>query len=429
MVMQLPNNIDIEKSLIAHCLVSKSAEIVEMLSPDDFFNSKLSKIFSLIADSHRKGEPIDVSMIVGNGISGTDLAKLMEFPVAVSFEYSCNKLKELTAIRKTIQTANDIVQKCLKFSGFNANDLINEAQSSIMGIEIGASEDCFKKIGPSCEKTVEHIEALNRSGSITGITSGYPEVDKITGGFQMSDLIIIAARPGMGKTAFAINISENASRAGHPVAIFSLEMSLHQINCRMISRSSKVNSKSLRNGTVYKTDWQKINDSVAGLYDIPMYVDDTPALHYMEIRRRARKLKREKGIEMVIIDYLQLAKGDNPKYREQEVSSISQGFKAMAKELNIPVIALSQLNRKMEGNADKRPNLTHLRESGSLEQDSDIVIFIHREDYYKKKDEQKDGKAEIIFEKHRNGPTGWGVLDWIPHFSSFENQIGGGSTS
>jgi len=421
--MNLPHNIDLEKSIISHCLIVGPAEIVDSVCPDDFYNASHQKLFAHIVETHARGEPVDAPALIGTGMSAGDVARIMEYPVATDPEPACKKLKDLSTIRKTIFAASNIVTKCAGYkNNQDAASIVNDAQSSILAIEAGVQGDCWQKIGPACSETVEHLEKLSQNkGEITGVTSGYPLVDRITGGFQKSDLIILAARPGMGKTALALNIAENAAKIHTPVAFFSLEMSLHQLNCRIIARGARLNSKQLRNGRVQKDDWVRINNSVAKLYSLPLYIDDTPAQHYMEIRRRTRKLKRERGIGMVIIDYLQLARGDNPQFREREVSSISQGLKAMAKEMDIPVIALSQLNRKLDDLAEKRPSISHLRESGSLEQDSDIVVFIHRDDYYDRKDDNpRKGVAEIIFAKHRNGPTGWCPLAWIPEQSAFE---------
>lgn len=426
MNINIPNNIQIETSLISHAIIVGAGEMVESLCPDDFFNGKLRELFLRICKQHAAGEPIDVSALAGHGVTASELSRIMDHPIAMSVEASCKKLKDLTAIRRLIFAANETMQRCQEFNGDGADRLINDAQTSIMAIEPAVSGDTACRFGLSCEQTIERIEQLQKNKALmTGVTSGYPGIDKITGGFQRSDLIILAARPGMGKTALAVNISQNSALSGSPVAFFSLEMSQHQLNCRVLARAARINGNDIRNCRITNPQWDRMTLAASKLYNIPLYIDDTPGLHYMEIRRRARRLKRDRGISLVVVDYIQLARGDNPQFREREVASISAGLKNMAKELDLPVIALAQLNRKLDDNANKRPALSHLRESGALEQDADIVIFIHRDDYYNQDDNNpKRGLAEVIFAKHRNGPTGFSVLTWIPEQSAFENFSG-----
>ena len=277
------------------------------------------------------------------------------------------------------------------------------------------------------DETIARLEFLyNKKDGLTGLTSGFVDLDKVTSGWQNSDFVIIAARPAMGKTAFCLNMAQNAAiESGRPVAVFSLEMSKEQLVQRMVSSAAELDQQKLRTGRLQEEDWATLVSAVGPLAEAPIYLDDTPAVSVRDIRAKCRRLKVEKDLALVIIDYLQLMSGNGrTESRQQEVSQISRSLKALARELNVPVIALSQLSRSAEQSADKKPSLSHLRESGSLEQDADIVMFIHRDEYYNP-DSEKKGIAEIIIAKHRNGATGTVELSFRKEFVKFGNLYKG----
>jgi replicative DNA helicase len=304
---------------------------------------------------------------------------------------------------------------------YQVEELLDEAERKIFEIAQKRKVENFYHIKDILFDTFERIEQLyNTKGGITGVPTGFPDLDEKTSGFQPSDLILIAARPSMGKTAFALNIAQNAAiRYKVPVAIFSLEMSKEQLVQRMLCAESNVDSHKLRTGRLDEEDWPKLARAMGPLSEAPIYIDDTPGISSLELRAKARRLKAEKGLGLIIIDYLQLMSGrGNSENRQQEISEISRSLKALARELNVPVVALSQLSRAPEMRSDHRPILSDLRESGSQEQDSDVVAFLYRDDYYNP-DTDKKNIAEVIIAKQRNGPTGTVELVWLPRFTKF----------
>ncbi|EFR89214.1 replicative DNA helicase, partial [Listeria marthii FSL S4-120] len=302
--------------------------------------------------------------------------------------------------------------------------LMDEAEKSILEVSQRKNVGAFKNIKDVLVKTYDDIEILhNRKGDITGIPTGFNELDKMTAGFQRNDLIIVAARPSVGKTAFALNIAQNvATKTDENVAIFSLEMGAEQLVMRMLCAEGNINAQNLRTGALTSDDWQKLTIAMGTLSNSGIYIDDTPGVRVNEIRSKCRRLKQETGLGMIVIDYLQLIAGSGRggENRQQEVSEISRSLKALARELEVPVIALSQLSRSVEQRQDKRPMMSDIRESGSIEQDADIVAFLYREDYYDREGEN-DGTIEIIIAKQRNGPVGDVKLAFVKEYNKFVN--------
>ncbi|MBW2681010.1 MAG: replicative DNA helicase, partial [Deltaproteobacteria bacterium] len=307
----------------------------------------------------------------------------------------------------------------------DVDDVIDFAETSIFEISENKIRPTFYPIGKIIEGNIDVLE--ERQGNralVTGVTTGFTKFDELTAGLQKSDLVILAGRPGMGKTALALNIAKNAAvDANIPVAIFSLEMSKEQLSLRMLSSEARIDSSRLRRGFISQDDWIKITDSAGVLSQSPIFIDDSPNITALEIRAKSRRLKMEKDIGLIIIDYLQLMKSRaSAERRDLEISEISRSLKALAKELDLPVVALSQLNRKLEERSDKRPQLSDLRESGALEQDADIVAFLYRDELYNKDENNPNkGKAELIVSKQRNGPTGFAILTFLDTYTRFEN--------
>jgi len=357
----------------------------------------------------------------------TYLANLVDtVPFAVNAQHYAKIVHDKACLRQLIEKSNAIAKRCFEDRG-DVENVIDYAESSIFEISENKIKPAFYPIGKIIEVNIDALE--ERQGNkalVTGVATGYAKLDELTAGLQKSDLIILAGRPGMGKTAFALNIAKNSAvDTNVPVAIFSLEMSKEQLSFRMLSSEARVDSSRLRRGFITQDDWIKITDAAGFLSQAPIFIDDSPNISVLEIRAKARRLKMENDIGLIIIDYLQLMKSRiSAERRDLEISEISRSLKALAKELDIPVLALSQLNRKLEERSDKRPQLADLRESGALEQDADVVAFIYRDELYSKDENSPNkGKAEIILAKQRNGPTGTAILTFLDTYTRFENFI------
>lgn len=427
-----PQNNEAEQSVLGAVFLSKEALItaIEILRPEDFYKTAHQRIFQTMLDLYEKGEPVDLVTVtaelqdhkllddVGGVAYLTALAGSV--PTAANVEYYARIVEEKSLLRRLILTATKIANE-----GYSREDevgaIIADAEKYIMEIAQNRNSGGFIPIRDALLETYERIEFLSqRRGDVTGIPSGYVDLDKMTAGFQRSDLIILAARPSVGKTAFALNVAQNvAARAGETVAIFSLEMSASQLVQRMICAEGNLDASKMRSGRLEEDDWQKLTMAIGTLAKAPIYIDDSPAVTVQDIRAKCRRLQAERGLGMILIDYLQLihgrGKGDN---RQQEVSEISRTLKGIARELNVPVIALSQLSRSVEQRQDKRPMMSDIRESGSIEQDADIVAFLYRDDYYDKETENKN-VIEVIIAKQRNGPTGTVELAFLKEFNKF----------
>jgi replicative DNA helicase len=414
-----PHNIEAEMAVLGAMLIDKDAvsKCLELLDETAFYKTAHQKIFQAAVnlDSHG-GAEIDYLTItdelqkmgvleeVGGAYYITELAT--KVPSAASVEYYARIVLEKSLLRKLIEVSTEIVRDAFD-AREDAVDIIDTAEQKIFSLSEKKLRKGFQPIAPILSDTFDIIDSFHkRKGSVTGIPTGFKKLDERTSGFQNSDLIIVAGRPSMGKTAFCLNIARNAAvDHGIPVGIFSLEMSNTQIAMRMLCSEARVDSHKVRTGRLSENEWPKLSMSVGRLAEAPIYIDDTPALSVQEIRAKARRLKAEKKIGMVVVDYLQLVKGPkNSESRQIEISLISQSLKALAKELNIPVVALSQLSRAVESRGgDRRPILSDLRESGAIEQDADVVMFIYRPEVYGPTEDS--GIAEIIIAKQRNGPT------------------------
>jgi replicative DNA helicase len=406
-----------------------------MLTSDDFYRNNHQKIYASMLHLNANSNPVDVITVsqllkqreqldeIGGIGYLTNLANFV--PTAANVEYYANIVEKSAVMRRLIRTATQIVSK-----GFAANedvtDILDEAERKILEVSQRRSSGGFIPIKEALLDVFHRIDFLSKQkGSITGIPSGFQDLDRMTSGFQKSDLIIVAARPSVGKTAFALNIAQNVGvRANQSVAIFSLEMSASQLVQRIICAEGNIDASKIRSGRLEtEEEWDKLTLAIATLSEADIFIDDSPSITVADIRAKCRRLKVEKGLGLIVIDYLQLisGRGKSGENRQQEVSEISRTLKAIARELEVPVIALSQLSRSVEQRQDKRPMMSDLRESGSIEQDADIVAFLYRDDYYDQESEKKNS-IEIIIAKQRNGPVGTVELGFQKQYNKFVNM-------
>lgn len=430
-----PQNIEAEQAVLGAIFLEPSSlvQASEILIPEDFYRASHQRIFNVMITLSEKGEPVDLVTVTSEladlklleeigGVSYlSDLANSV--PTAANIEYYAKIVEEKSLLRRLIRTATTIVTE-----GYSQDEevdaLLNGAEKSILDVSRRKNSGAFQNIKDVLVEAYDNIEQLNnRVGDITGIPTGFKELDRMTAGFQRNDLIIVAARPSVGKTAFALNIAQNvATKTDENVAIFSLEMGAQQLVMRMLCAEGNINAQNLRTGSLTPEDWGKLTMAMGSLSNAGIYIDDTPGVKINEIQSKCRRLKQESGLGMILIDYLQLIQGSgrSGENRQQEVSEISRSLKQLARELQVPVIALSQLSRGVEQRQDKRPMMSDIRESGSIEQDADIVAFLYRDDYYDKESENKN-IIEIIIAKQRNGPVGTVELAFVKEFNKFVN--------
>ncbi len=425
-----PNSIDAEKALLASILIDNSRvnSVLGIIVPEDFYDSANAKIFRVISKLSEKNEPVDIITILNSLEKDSDfdynsyLTSLFEMPEGLFNAEQYSKIvKEKSTLRNLINASNKIRQKCYEQND-EIENIIDFTEKTIFDATEKDSPKNYVEVYPLIVDYFKKLTSKKREDEIiTGIHSGFKYLDEYTNGFQPSDLIIVAGRPSMGKTALSLCIAKNVAVKKKPVAFFSLEMSKEQLATRLLAMTAKIDSSFLRRGKIYNPDIQNIHKALEILEDIPIYIDDSAGITVTELRAKTRRLKREKKIEIVIIDYLQLMKSSaNIESREQAIADISRSLKGLAKELDIPIIALSQLNRMVESRLDRKPQLADLRESGAIEQDADLIMFVYREEVYKKDTENK-GIAELIIGKQRNGPTGIVKLSYIDKYTSFEN--------
>jgi len=432
-----PQNIEAEQSVLGAVLLDNSAlhKVLEILEEGDFYKEAHTDIFKAIINLYERNEPVDLvtltNIMKGKGtlekVGGASyLASLVEYvPTSANVSYYARIVKEKALLRELIRVATEIVEEAHRSPG-GVEEFLDKAERTIFEISEKRSKRSYFSMKDLMKESFRFIEKKYETQElITGVPSGFSELDNLTSGFQDSDLVIIAGRPSHGKTALALNIALNAAVSTSkpvPVGIFSLEMSKEQIVLRMLSCTTQVGGDKLRKGIITDQEWRRLTDVGDLMSKAPVYIDDTPALSALALRAKARRLKVEHDIKLIIVDYLQLMQGPpDANTREQEISEISRSLKAMAKELSIPVVALSQLSRRTELHPTKRPQLSDLRESGALEQDADLILFVYRDELYDK--ESKDrGKAEIIIGKQRNGPLGTIRLIFRQEFTRFENE-------
>ena len=430
-----PHDEDAEQAVLGSMLTDNDAVMaaVEVLKEDAFYREDNKIIYQAILNLYSKSEPIDIITLkdelesMGKFEQVGGLEYLAELPEKVPTTANAMKyikiVEEKSTLRRLIKTANEIIEL-----GYNptedVEDIMDGAEKKIFDIMQSKNTKSYTPIKDVLVESFTNLEKLyNQKQHVTGVPTQFYDLDDKTAGLHGSELILVAARPAMGKTAFALNIATNAAlRANVPVAIFSLEMSKDQLVNRMLCSEAMVDSNKVRTGKLDEEDWTKLAEAIGPLSEAGVYIDDTPGISVMEIRTKCRKLKMEKNIGLVVIDYLQLISGSNKRNgsREQEISEISRSLKVLAKELNVPVIALSQLSRAVEQRDDHRPMLSDLRESGAIEQDADIVMFLYRDDYYNKESAEKD-IAEVIIAKQRGGSTGTVKLYWMGNYTKFVN--------
>lgn len=432
-----PHNIEAEQAVLGSIFLEKEAIVTvsEILTPEDFYRAAHKKIYEVMIAIGESGEPVDLITVTAalkdrkwlDEVGGipylSDLASSV--PTAANVDYYAEIVAEKAVLRRLIRTATEIAT-----SGFQGLDpvenILSDAERSILEISQKGQRGGFVRVSDVLMETYNRLEKLSKSsGEVTGVPTGYHDLDRLTSGFQPSDLIIVGARPAMGKTAFALNIAQNvAVRTQKSVAIFNLEMSASQLVSRMLCAESNVDANRLRTGQLEEEDWEKIIMGMGSLSNSPIFIDDTPGITMPEIRSKLRRLHAEQnGLGLIVIDYLQLITGRSrggPENRQQEISEISRQLKMLARELNVPVIALSQLSRGVEQRQDKRPMMSDIRESGSIEQDADIVAFLYRDDYYNPESEDKN-IIEVIIAKHRNGPVGKVKLAFLKEYNKFVN--------
>lgn len=431
-----PQNLEAEQSVLGGILLDNEAiyKALENLTDEDFYKPAHQKIFKALITLSEKGEPADLvtttqqlkEMGLLNEIGGSSyLASLINsVPTAANVPYYAKIVREKSVLRKLIAVSSEICSKGYEESA-NLDVFLDSAEKSIFEISNKRFNQAFTPVRDIVKSSFKVIEQLyERKESITGVPSGFEELDRLTSGFQPSDLVVIAGRPSMGKTSLVLNIIQHASmEAKVPSAYFSLEMSKEQLVMRMLTSLAKVDASKLRIGRLQDNDWPRLTKAAGQLSDTPIFIDDSPSLSVLEVRAKCRRLKVEQKLGLVVVDYLQLMRGNvYSESREKEISEISRGLKALAKELYVPVIALSQLNRAVENRNDKRPIMADLRESGAIEQDADIIAFIYRDEVYNKESEWK-GTAEVIVSKQRSGPTGIARLAFLQQYTKFENLV------
>ncbi len=430
-----PQNLQAEQSVLGSMLIDKNAilKVIEILKPDSFYRDAHKYIYEAILDLFDKGEPVDLVTLTAvlqknnrlesaNGtVYLTDL--LNSVPTSANIEYYAKIVEEKATLRRLIDAGTGMVSDAFA-DPENVDKILDRAEKSIFDIALKRTREGFYKLDRVLTNVLDRIDKLyGKQQHITGIPTGYTDLDKLTAGFQNADLIIVAARPSVGKTAFALNMAQNmAVKFKVPVAIFSLEMSKDQLAQRMLCSEAEIDAIRLKTASLPDTGWKKLTRALSKLSEAPIFIDDSASITAMEIRAKCRRLKLEKGLGLVIIDYLQLMSGrGRVENRVQEISEISRSLKTLARELDIPVIALSQLSRAVEQRTDRIPRLSDLRESGEIEQTADLVMFIHRDDYYNPQSD-RGNIAEIIIAKQRNGPVGTVELVFRKEIAKFCNK-------
>lgn len=431
----MPSSLEAEQSVVGSMIMDKDAIVtaMEQLLKEDFYYQQYGILFEAMVELYSEGQPVDL-VTLQNKLKEKDVPRevsSLEFvgelvravPTSANIKYYCNIVKDNAVKRKLIRITEDIENEC--YAGKESlESVLDKTEHDVFALLSSRTSGDFVPIRQVVMNALERIEkASKQSGSVTGISTGFTDLDYRTAGLQPSDLILIAARPSMGKTAFALNIAQYVAFHEHKAcAFFALEMSKEQLVNRLFSLEARVDAQLLRTGNLGEEDWASLVESAGVIGDSKLIIDDTPGISISELRSKCRKYKLEHGLDMIMIDYLQLMSGSgrNTDSRQQEISDISRSLKSLARELNVPVVAMAQLSRAVEQRPDHRPMLSDLRESGAIEQDADVVMFIYRDDYYNKDTELK-GISEIIIAKQRNGPIGTVNLAWLPQYTKFAN--------
>ena len=431
----LPHSPEAERAVVGSMIMDTDAIAAasEIITGEDFYQRQYGVLFDSMVELYSEGKPVDLVTLqdilktkdVPAELTSVEFISglINDVPTSVNIRHYARTVAEKATLRRLIKANEEIANTCY-LAKEPVDDILDMTEKKIFDLLQKKSADDFVPIQDVVLSVIDKIEmAARHKGTVTGIATGFYDLDYKTSGLQSSDLILIAARPSMGKTAFVLNLAQNiAIKNKVPTAIFSLEMSKNQLVNRILSMESKVDSQMIRTGNLNTGDWEKLIESAGVISDAPLFIDDTPGITISELRSKCRKYKLEKGLGLVIIDYLQLMNGNRrTESRQQEISDISRALKSLARELDVPVIALSQLSRACEQRPDHRPMLSDLRESGAIEQDADVVMFIYRDDYYNK-DTEKKNISEIIIAKQRNGPIGTVELVWLPNYTKFANK-------
>jgi len=432
-----PHNLEAEQAVLGGVLLNNDAmnQLMDILSSDDFYREAHATIFEGMASLYRESEPIDIitlSEVLARRnqvekVGGVDYLAVLVQSVSTSagIVYHAEIIRHASVRRRLISECSNISELCFQEQD-DAEALLEKAEQTIFDIAESQVKDGFQPLNHVIKGSMEKVVKAGESeGFLTGITTGFEHFDRLTAGLQPSDLIIVAGRPSMGKTALALNMGYNAAKSTKKgVAVFSLEMSKQQLGIRLLGFESRIDASRLRTGRLKKHEWQELIDSADRLSEIPIFIDDSSAISVMEMKAKCRRLKQRGGLGLVIVDYMQLIHGrSSAESRQLEMSEISRALKGLAKDLDIPVVALSQLNRKVEDRPNKRPQLADLRESGAIEQDADVIAFIYRDEVYNPQSEENQNIAEIIIGKQRNGPTGLFKLTFLKELTRFENFI------
>lgn len=429
-----PQSLEAEQAVLGAMLCSKEAvsRAMEILTPDSFYKDGHARIFRAMVNLFNSGDPVDAVSVINElkkkkqlGASGgsyyiTGLSDSV--PTSANVDHYARIVLEKGSLRKLIEVAAELSRNAFE-DRQELEEILDDAEQKIFAISQNRLKGAFQPLNPVLQETFEQLDRIHeKPGSVTGVPSGLMDLDEKTSGFQDGELIIVAGRPGMGKTSLVLTLSRNAAVDYHiPVGIFSLEMANSQLAMRLLCSEARVDSHLVRTGKLPKKQWKNLSMSVGVLAEAPIYLDDTPAMGITELRAKARRLKAERDAKLIIIDYLQLMRGPaSADSRQQEISTISRSLKALAKEINVPIIAVSQLSRAPEGRSDKHPLLSDLRESGAIEQDADVVMFLYREWMYTRKEEDRR-KAEIMLAKQRNGPTGTIDAIFVDRYAKFES--------
>ncbi len=431
----MPNSLEAEQSVIGSMIMDKDAivTVMEMLSQEDFYHQQYGLLFQAMVELYNAGQPVDLvtlqnklrSMNVPSEVSSLEFIRdlLTAIPTSANVKYYAQIVKDKAVLRRLIKITEEIENQCYADTG-ELEDILADTERNVFGLLQNRSGGDYVPIKEIVLNALEKIELASKTqGNVTGIPTGFVDLDYKMSGLQPSDFILVAARPSMGKTAFVLNIAQYvAFHEDMATAVFSLEMSKEQLVNRLFSLESRVDAQVLRSGNLADTDWEKLIEGAGVIGNSHLIIDDTPGISISELRSKCRKFKLEHDLKLIIIDYLQLMSGNGrSESRQQEISEISRSLKGLARELNVPVIALSQLSRTVEQRPDHRPMLSDLRESGAIEQDADVVMFIYRDDYYNKDTDLKN-IAEIIIAKQRNGPIGTINLVWLPQYTKFANM-------
>ncbi len=432
-----PHNLEAEQAVLGGVLLNNDAmnQLMDILSPDDFYREAHTTIFEGMALLYRESEPIDVITLSEvltrknqvEKVGGIDYLAVLVQSVSTSagIAYHAEIIRHASVRRRLISECSNISELCFQAQD-DAEDLLEKAEQTIFNIAESQIKEGFQPLNHVIKGSMEKVVKAGESkGFLTGVTTGFEHFDRLTAGLQPSDLIIVAGRPSMGKTALALNMGYNAAKSTKMgVAVFSLEMSRQQLGIRLLGFESRIDATRLRTGRLKKHEWQELIDSADRLSEIPIFIDDSSAISVLEMKAKCRRLKKRGELGLVIVDYMQLIHGRrSAESRQLEMSEISRALKGLAKDLDIPVVALSQLNRKVEDRPNKRPQLADLRESGAIEQDADVIVFIYRDEVYNPQSEENQNTAEIIIGKQRNGPTGLFKLTFLKELTRFENFI------